>query len=373
MAAAEFDHDFLKTHLDDERRRASLLGEIREAIFGAQDGLVSTLAVVSTVAGATSDRYVVLVAGIASALAGIFSMAAGEYIGSKSQREIFDAQIADEREEVHRRPGEAEAEVAFMFEEDGLPHDQALAVAALMARHPDVLLKTMVEKELGLAVEEGGGSPLQGALVMGGAFAVGSLPPILPHLFLLGGTAVVASVLATLAVLFGIGALKSRWTHRSWWTSGLEIMVARRVGRDRRLLLRQHPADHPGRARGRGLDSGQGIRSSRRHPEQQHDRRGHDPHTPGVSDDRGAKFIRPPMVRSTSRGGFGCSTSGRIRTRQPVTVRTPIIPYDSCPGRWQMNAIAPGSSKVIVVETVSRAGTVTSVGTAPCRSWVPRR
>ncbi|MGI8658675.1 MAG: VIT1/CCC1 transporter family protein, partial [Candidatus Limnocylindria bacterium] len=224
MAAAEFDHDFLATHLADERRRAGLLGEIREAIFGAQDGLVSTLAVVSTVAGATSDRYAVLVAGIASGLAGIFSMAAGEYIGSKSQREIFEAQIADEREEVHRRPGEAEAEVAYMFEEDGLPHDQALGVARVMAQHPDVLLKTMVEKELGLTVEEGGGSPFQGALVMGGAFALGTIPPILPHLFLASGPAVIVSVLATLAVLFGIGAVKSRWTHRTWWASGFEIL-----------------------------------------------------------------------------------------------------------------------------------------------------
>ena len=192
MAANEFDHEFLAAHLTDERRRAALLGEIREAIFGAQDGLVSTLAVVSTVAGATGERYPVLVAGIASALAGIFSMAAGEYIGSKSQREIFDAQIVDERVEVHERPGEAEAEVAFMFEEDGLPHDKALAVARLMAQHPETLLKTMVEKELGLTVEEGGGSPLQGALIMGAAF--------------------------------GLGAIKSRWTHRSWWSSGFEIM-----------------------------------------------------------------------------------------------------------------------------------------------------
>ncbi|HUH16434.1 MAG TPA: VIT1/CCC1 transporter family protein, partial [Methylomirabilota bacterium] len=122
MAAHEFDRDFLRAHLAEERRRASLLGEIREAIFGAQDGLVSTLAVVSTVAGATggNNRFAVLVAGIASGLAGVFSMAAGEYIGSKSQREIFDAQIVDERDEVHERPGEAEAEVAFMFEEDGL-------------------------------------------------------------------------------------------------------------------------------------------------------------------------------------------------------------------------------------------------------------
>ncbi|MCA1570942.1 MAG: VIT1/CCC1 transporter family protein [Chloroflexi bacterium] len=225
MAAHEFDHQFLGAHLSDERRRAGLLGEIREAIFGAQDGLVSTLAVVSTVAGATSDRYTILVAGIASGLAGIFSMAAGEYIGSKSQREIFDAQIVEEREEVHQRPGEAEAEVAFMFEEDGLPRKEALEVARVMAQHPKVLLKTMVEKELGLAVEEGGGSPLQGALVMGAAFGLGTIPPILPHALVGSDAAVTVSVLATLGVLFAIGAVKSRWTHRSWWTSGLEILA----------------------------------------------------------------------------------------------------------------------------------------------------
>ena len=225
MVAGEFGHEFLSAHLTDERRKAGLLGEIREAIFGAQDGLVSTLAVVSTVAGATSDRYPVLVAGIASGLAGIFSMAAGEYIGSKSQREIYDAQIVDERAEVHERPGEAEAEVAYMFEEDGLPHDQALEVARIMAQHPETLLRTMVEKELGLTVEEGGGSPLQGALIMGAAFGAGTIPPLLPHVFIDGEVAVAISVGATLAVLFAIGALKSNWTHRSWWSSGFEIVL----------------------------------------------------------------------------------------------------------------------------------------------------
>src|SRR5918994_2397716 len=225
MVADDFDHAFLAAHLTDERRKAGLLGEVREGVFGARDGLVSTLAVVSTVAGASDERYVVLVAGIATALGGIFSMAAGEYIGSKSQREIFDAQIVDEREEVHERPGEAEAEVAYMFEEDGLPHEQALEVARIMAQHPETLLKTMVEKELGLTVEEGGGSPLQGALIMGAAFGLGSIPPIVPHLFAAGDAAVVLSVAATLSVLFAIGVIKSRWTHRSWWSSGLEILV----------------------------------------------------------------------------------------------------------------------------------------------------
>ena len=121
LAADEFDRDWLRSHLADERRKASMLGEIREAIFGAQDGLVSTLAAVTIVAGASSDQFAVLVAGIAVGLGGIFSMAAGEYMSSKSQHEIFEAQIVGERQEVAERPGEAEAEMAYMFEEDGLP------------------------------------------------------------------------------------------------------------------------------------------------------------------------------------------------------------------------------------------------------------
>jgi vacuolar iron transporter family protein len=223
--AAAFDHDWLRDHLADERRKASLLGEIREAIFGAQDGLVSTLAVVSTVAGASADRVPVLIAGIATGLAGIFSMAAGEYMSSKSQREIFVAQIAGEREEVAERPGEAEAEMAYMLEEDGLPRDEASTMATTIAAHPDVLLKTMVEKELGLTGEHAEGSPFQGALVMGTSFGVGAAVPVLAYLFLPVGVAIWAAVVTSGLVLFGIGVLKSRWTRRAWLRSGLEILV----------------------------------------------------------------------------------------------------------------------------------------------------
>jgi VIT1/CCC1 family predicted Fe2+/Mn2+ transporter len=225
MAAHEFDPAWLRDHLADERRKASLLGEIREAIFGAQDGLVSTLAVVSTVAGASADRFPVLIAGIASALAGMFSMAAGEYMSSKSQREIFEAQIIGERQEVAERPGEAEAEMAYMLAEDGLPPETAAAVARTIAGHPEVLLKTMVEKELGLTGEHAEGSPLQGAVIMGASFGLGAVVPVIPYLVLDIGTAPWASVVATAVVLFAIGVLKSRWTARGWLRSGLEILV----------------------------------------------------------------------------------------------------------------------------------------------------
>jgi VIT1/CCC1 family predicted Fe2+/Mn2+ transporter len=225
LRADEFDREWIKAHVAEERRSAALLGDIRELIFGAQDGLVSTVAVVSAVAGASGDRFAVLVAGLATALGGVFSMAAGEYLSSKSQREIFEAQIAGERNEVETRPGESEAELAYMFEEDGLPPDKAAHVAGVVAEHPDVLLRTMVEKELALHVDEHAGSPLQGALVMGLAFGFGALVPILPYLLLPIQTATWVAVIATGAVLFGIGLAKSRWTRRNALRSGLEILL----------------------------------------------------------------------------------------------------------------------------------------------------
>ena len=223
--ASAYDRSWIAEHLAEERHASSLLGEIREVVFGLQDGLVSTLAVVATVAGASGQAFPVVVAGIASGLAGVFSMAAGEYIGSKSQREIFDAQIHAERHEVEERPGEAEAEVAFMLAEEGLGDEDAQRIAGLMARHPEVLLRTMVARELGIHVEEHGGSVLRGALFMGAAFGLGALVPILPFLILPFSTSLPAAAIATGLVLFGIGVVKSRWTHRSALSSGLEVLA----------------------------------------------------------------------------------------------------------------------------------------------------
>jgi len=195
-----------------------------------QDGLVSTLAVVSTVGGATGERYPIVVAGIASALAGIFSMAAGEYLSSKSQREIYLAQIDNERDEVRERPDEAEAEVAFLLESEGLPAEAARRVAAELAREPKVLLKTMVEKELGLVVDEGHG-PLQGAIIMGASFGLAALVPIVPYLLLppAGGAIWVSLILSGL-VVFGIGVVKTRWTKRNPIGSGLEVLALAAFG-----------------------------------------------------------------------------------------------------------------------------------------------
>ncbi|HUQ16991.1 MAG TPA: VIT1/CCC1 transporter family protein [Candidatus Saccharimonadales bacterium] len=219
-------HDkvWLRAHLDEERREADLLAEIREAVFGAQDGVTSILAVVSAVAVASNDTYPVLVAGLAATLAEVFSMGAGEYISSKSQREIFLAQIAAEREEVLHRPDEAEAEVALLFEHDGLDEAASRRVAAEIARNPGVLLKTMVEKELGIALHEGG-SPLQGALILAGAFLMAALVPLAPYFFLEVSTALLVSIGLSGVTMFALGVVKARWTKRNPLVSGLQILL----------------------------------------------------------------------------------------------------------------------------------------------------
>jgi VIT1/CCC1 family predicted Fe2+/Mn2+ transporter len=218
------DKAWLRAHLDEERKEADLLAEVREVVFGLQDGVTSILAVVSVVAAASNDTYTVLISGIAATLAEVFSMGAGEYMSSKSQREIFMAQIAAERSEVEERPGEAEAEVAFMFEREGLSEQSSRRIAAEIAREPNVLLRTMVEKELGLAIEEGG-SPMQGALILAGAFFVAALVPLLPYFFFPVRTGLWVSVGLSAIVMFGVGVWKSRLTKRSPLVSGLEILV----------------------------------------------------------------------------------------------------------------------------------------------------
>ena len=218
------DRTWLQAHLDEERREADLLAEIREVVFGLQDGVTSILAVVSVVAAASNDTYTVLISGIAATLAEVFSMGAGEYMSSKSQREIFDAQIASERAEVEERPGEAQAEVAYMFEREGLGPEAAQRIGAELAREPNVLLRTMVEKELGLAVDHGG-SALQGALILAGSFFVSALVPLMPYFFLPVREALWVSVALSAIVMFGVGVWKSRLTKRNPIASGLEILV----------------------------------------------------------------------------------------------------------------------------------------------------
>jgi VIT1/CCC1 family predicted Fe2+/Mn2+ transporter len=200
--------------------RTARSGTLRAVIFGVSDGLVSNLSLVMGVAGASNQDQFILTAGIAGLMAGAFSMAAGEYISMKSQRELFERQIALERAELEAMPEDEQRELAAIYAGKGVPRDEAERLAAHMFEDKEVALDTLVREELGLDPDELG-SPLGAAGGSFAAFAVGAAVPVLPYLVATGTVAFVVSLGLSLAALFAVGAVVSLLTGRGLVFSGL--------------------------------------------------------------------------------------------------------------------------------------------------------
>ncbi|HET7182202.1 MAG TPA: VIT1/CCC1 transporter family protein [Candidatus Limnocylindrales bacterium] len=200
--------------------RAGRSGTLRAVIFGVSDGLVSNLALVMGIAGASGgEGPFVLLAGIAGLLAGAFSMAAGEYISMQSQRELFERQIALERAELEAMPEEEQAELALVYRAKGFTEDEANTIAARMFADPQHALDTLIREELGLDPDELGSAwgAAAGSFV---AFGVGAAVPVIPYLLAAGGTAFWLSIVLSAAALFAVGSGVSLLTGRSLLFSG---------------------------------------------------------------------------------------------------------------------------------------------------------
>ena len=209
-----------------QRWRVASLGRIREVVFGAQDGLISTLALVTGVAVANADtsNSIVLVAGLAGALAGMLSMATGAYLGSKAQQDVQNAEIAEEARELEDHPAEELAELVVLYQREGMSFNEAKGVTEHIASDRDLWLRTLVEKELGISPEITS-NPIKDAVTMGAAFIVAALIPVLPHFFADGKVAIGASIAVTLAGLFALGVGKGRMVRKSPILQGLEILL----------------------------------------------------------------------------------------------------------------------------------------------------
>jgi VIT1/CCC1 family predicted Fe2+/Mn2+ transporter len=200
--------------------RAGRSGTLRAVIFGVSDGLVSNLALVMGVAGASQgEGSFVLLAGIAGLLAGSFSMAAGEYISMQSQRELFERQIELERAELEAMPEEELAELAAVYRSKGFTPEEAETIARRMFRDKEHALDTLVREELGLDPDELG-SPWGAAIGSFVAFAIGALIPVVPYLVTSGAPAFLAAIALSIAALFGVGAGVSLLTGRGLLFSG---------------------------------------------------------------------------------------------------------------------------------------------------------
>jgi vacuolar iron transporter family protein len=204
-------------------RGAAAGGNLRAAVFGINDGLLSNASLILGVAGASSDQAVILLSGVAGLLAGAFSMAAGEYVSVRSQREMFEYQIGLEKQELDLYPQEEAAELAMIYAARGLPEHEAESMAQSMTRDPERALDTLAREELGLNPDQLG-SPWGAALFSFASFVMGALIPLLPFLFGAHRLNLLISVLFAGCALFGVGASLSLFTGRSAVRGGLRML-----------------------------------------------------------------------------------------------------------------------------------------------------
>jgi vacuolar iron transporter family protein len=199
-------------------------GWISGAIYGANDGLAAVFGIVAGVSGATGGSTFVLTAGLSGAVASALSMATGAFLADRSESEVVAANVAQERREIEQHLDEEKEELSLFYQLKGLDAAFADELAAKLAENPEAMLKVLAAEELGGT--ESGGNPVQSALAAGISTFLGAMVPVIPFFFLRGTTAVVVAAVVSLIAHFLVGAAKSLFTLRKWWSAGLEMTLA---------------------------------------------------------------------------------------------------------------------------------------------------
>jgi len=210
-----------------QRRQLERQRSVREIVFGAKDGILTTMGVVTGVGVASGGRVQVVVSGLVALIAGALSMAVGEYQGAKSEREVVQASIEMERREMEQNPADEFAEQVAYYKLKGFSAEEAHTIVSRLAKNPEIYLYEMMRDEFGIDPRIAESSDVLPALAMGLSYAAGSLVPILPYFFapLSGRPAVVVSFALALVGLFGIGVYAGSLSARNKWLRGLEIAL----------------------------------------------------------------------------------------------------------------------------------------------------
>jgi VIT1/CCC1 family predicted Fe2+/Mn2+ transporter len=205
-------------------------GNLRAAVFGVNDGLVSNTSLIMGIAGASSQSSLILTTGVAGLLAGALSMAAGEYVSMRSQREMYESQIALEKAELEEYPEEEIEELALIYNTRGMELEAARGFARELMRDPKHALNTLAREELGLNPDDLG-SPWGAAVFSFLSFTAGALVPLLPFLFRPGAVAVPVAAGLAGASLFVVGATLSLFTgRRAWWGGARMVLIGGGAG-----------------------------------------------------------------------------------------------------------------------------------------------
>lgn len=199
--------------------------QIREVVFGMNDGLVSTVGFVAGITGSIGESKIVLLTGMASIMAGAISMLIGAYLASKSQREFFEKELERERREIVESPEKERDEIREIFTGNGFTEDEVEVIVRRVTQDKDRWIKFMMRDELGI-VDENFDNPLKVGMLMGISFILGGIPLIFPYIFIQDSVdALKVSIAIALIVLFGIGIGKTILTKTNWLKSSLEIVV----------------------------------------------------------------------------------------------------------------------------------------------------
>ena len=212
----------LDSILQRERWHVRGTGWIGDAIYGVNDGLGAVFGIVSGMAGYTGGSEVVLAAGLAGTMASALSMGAGAYLASKSEREVYESEVAREKAEIQEDPQEERLELELFYQLKGLSPEEAANMAGRLQNEPKQFLRALVHEELGLS-EETFPNPMKSTISATVSTAIGGFIPIIPFFFAIGMPAVIASFVISTLAHFAVGASKALITTRPWWATGLEM------------------------------------------------------------------------------------------------------------------------------------------------------
>ncbi len=198
-------------------------GMLRNVVYGFNDGLTANFGLLAGVIGAGTGAHIILLSGLAGALADALSMASSGYLAAKSEKEVYEKERLMEADEILLMPELETEELTAVYESKGIDSDKALSMAKNIMQNPELALEEQVREELGISVSEI--SPLKEAWVTGLATAIGAVIPVIPLLFTSGKIAIWLSFSFAMITHFAVGAARSIFTGKSLWKSGWEMLL----------------------------------------------------------------------------------------------------------------------------------------------------
>ena len=209
-----------------QRRTLERQRSIREIVFGVQDGILTTLGIITGVGVAEGERSAVFISGFLALLAGSLSMGVGEYLGRKSEREVIRATIEMEKREMADDPQAEFAEQVAYYKLKGFSADEAQMIVRRLTQHPDIYLYEMMRDEFGIDPRVADEADLRGPVAMGSSYALGSFIPIVAFLLpVTMVTSTLVSLVLAVAGLFGVGYYAGTLSNRNPFGKGLEVAI----------------------------------------------------------------------------------------------------------------------------------------------------